>query len=608
MRRKICSLSSRDTNIINSLFQRKQMGAFWNKLKKSQKTRYKSNLIPENFATFYHQIMSDDGSRTNEQLLIDNFVSQKARDLLSTKNDTNIDIDTVEKLIKTLRKGTSPGIDGVQVEHLYFAISPQLCLHLANVYSIILSHSIVPEIFKTGILIPILKKPTLDTDSPENYRPVTLSTVHSKIIELLIIPEHAICETQFGFRKSRGTTFVTTILNDCIRHHNSKGSPVYFCGLDAEKCFDNIWHSGLLFKLWNVIKREHWLLLYKWYNSSCAQVRWNGIYSQSFRITKGMKQGSILSPYLFNIFINDLLKELKDVKTGVRISEFHANSLAYADDINILSTTASGLQKLIDACVKYADRWRFKFSTKKTKCVCFGKSLLNSATTWKLGQDIINLSDSVDVLGVNFDRKLTYKTHVQNRIQACRKNIYRLASVGMSYPGLQAEVKTYLWKIIGSPTLVYGMDSISLSASCNADIKTCEGNIIKRVVGMNKRSHHSSIFKALKIKPSCDIIRENTVGLYFRSFQVETPLLHLQTALLSDYLLNKTTITGTLIDRIVKYGLDPSFVAFNKLVRGDNYTENDGIVDSLRYLLFHENYIKPWSEEHILATLLTKSF
>ena len=494
------------------------------------------------------------------------------------------------------------------MEHLYFGISPQLCSLLANLYSIILSHSIVPEIFKTGILIPILKKATLDTNSPESYRPVTLSTVHSKIIELLIIPEHAICETQFGFQKGRGTTFVTTILNDCIRHHNSKGSPVYFCGLDAEKCFDNIWHSGLLFKLWNIIKQEHWLLLYRWYNSSCAQVRWNGLYSQSFPITKGMKQGSILSPYLFNIFINDLLNELKHINTGVRISNFHANSLAYADDINIFSTTTSGLQNLIDTCVNYADRWRFKFSVKKTKCVRFGKSLLGSTTTWKLGQDIINISDSVDVLGVNFDSKMTYKTHVQNRIQACRKSIYKLGSVGMSYPGLHADVKSYLWKTIGSPTLVYGMDSISLPASCNADIKTCEGNIIKRVMGINKRSHHSSMFAALKVKPSCDIIRENTIGLYFRVFQVDTPLLHLQAALMSEYILQNKTINGTLIDRIVKYGQDPCLVAFNKQLRNHNYTEDDGIVDSLRYLLFHENYIKPWSEEHILATLLTKAF
>ena len=178
----------------------------------------------------------------------------------------------------------------------------------------------------------------------------------------------------------------------------------------------------------------------------------------------------------------------------------------------------------------------------------------------------------------------------------------------MSYPGLHADVKSYLWKTIGSPTLVYGMDSISLPASCNADIKTCEGNIIKRVMGINKRSHHSSMFAALKVKPSCDIIRENTIGLYFRVFQVDTPLLHLQAALMSEYILQNKTINGTLIDRIVKYGQDPCLVAFNKQLRNHNYTEDDGIVDSLRYLLFHENYIKPWSEEHILATLLTKAF
>jgi len=115
------------------------------------------------------------------------------------------------------------------------------------------------------------------------------------------------------------------------------------------------------------------LFQYNWYAESYAQVRWENKLSTQFQITKGMKQGSKLSPGLFNIFINDLLLQLKSVNSGVKIQDFHINVLAYCDDLNLISTTATGLQKLIDICYQYAQMWRMRFNPLKTSIVCVGK-------------------------------------------------------------------------------------------------------------------------------------------------------------------------------------------------------------------------------------------
>ena len=92
-------------------------------------------------------------------------------------------------------------------------------------------------------------------------------------------------------------------------------------------------HVSLFLKLIHVLPIHEWLLLYNWYNKMNAVVKWNGLYSKSFCVTRGTRQGSVLSPYLFNIFINQPLLDLNNCDAGVRISDTLYNSMAYAGDI-----------------------------------------------------------------------------------------------------------------------------------------------------------------------------------------------------------------------------------------------------------------------------------
>ena len=85
--------------------------------------------------------------------------------------------------MKNLKKGTSPGIDGVTPEHIIYAASPELADILADTYSIMISFAIIPDIFQNSLIVPILKKSTLDPNIPNNYRPISLSSVHIKLVE-----------------------------------------------------------------------------------------------------------------------------------------------------------------------------------------------------------------------------------------------------------------------------------------------------------------------------------------------------------------------------------------------------------------------------------------
>ena len=107
-------------------------------------------------------------------------------------------------------------------------------------------------------------------------------------------------------------------------------------------------------------------------------------------LTKGTRQGSILSPYFFNIFIDDLLLELQATKSGVAIGDVLINSFAYADDVTVISTSAKGLQTLIDKCHIYSQKWRFRFGLKKTKCMVVGNNLFQHEPKWYLGSSEID--------------------------------------------------------------------------------------------------------------------------------------------------------------------------------------------------------------------------
>ena len=83
----------------------------------------------------------------------------------------------------------------------------------------------------------------------KDYRPITLSSIHTKLVELFLIPSVEVCDTQYGFREGRGTSMACCLLNDVTSYCKSRGSPLFIASLDAEKCFDTVCHVSLFVKL-----------------------------------------------------------------------------------------------------------------------------------------------------------------------------------------------------------------------------------------------------------------------------------------------------------------------------------------------------------------------
>ena len=146
------------------------------------------------------------------------------------------------------------------------------------------------------------------------------------------------------------------------------------------------------------------------------------------------------------------------INSGIRIYNFHLNVFAYADDLNMVCTTASGLQNLINICHQYAEKWRMIFNPSKTNIVCIGKQPHITPPVWTLGDTKISLSEDTTILGVTFNTHLSSVDHIKSRVKKCRQGMFKMASMGLSYPGLNYDAKAFLWNTIGCPILTYGMD------------------------------------------------------------------------------------------------------------------------------------------------------
>ena len=105
----------------------------------------------------------------------------------------------------------------------------------------------------------------------------------------------------------------------------------------------------------------------------------------------------------------------------------------------------TGLQNLIDMCVQYSMKWRFKFNPVKTKCFISGKHRFNNEPKWLIGENVIEVTNELDILGSTFSEDGKGRAHVERRINSCRRNYYGLGEVGMVYPGLDTNTKRYLW-------------------------------------------------------------------------------------------------------------------------------------------------------------------
>ena len=232
-----------------------------------------------------------------------------------------------------------------------------------------LCHGHVPNSFLCANIIPIPKSIRLNLSDSNNYRAIALSNIFGKILDKIILStESELLKTsdmQFGFKAHSSTVMCSTVLIETVEYYVSKNSSVYVLLIDASKAFDRVCHSTLFrilesYKLCPMLTR----LLYNIYSRSEMKVTWKHASSRPFTLLNGVKQGGVLSPCLFTLYIDGLLKRLKSAGIGCHVGLTYAGAFGYADDIALVAPSISGLRKMISICEVYAEEYHILFNPK----------------------------------------------------------------------------------------------------------------------------------------------------------------------------------------------------------------------------------------------------
>ena len=380
------------------------------------------------------------------------------------------DVSEIEMSINKLKGGKAAGSDNITAEHLIFA-HPCVCAVLKLLFNLMLKYGYVPDEFGRGILIPLFKGSGADATKSDNYRGITISCTVSKIFEYAILEKFKhLFDTdrlQFGFREGVGCSDALFTVKSVIDYFTKNGSTVNVAALDISKAFDRISYYALFSKL---IKRKFPIqiinILISWYSKCCVQVKWKDTYSESFPISAGVRQGGVLSPFLFAIYIEDIVNELKRGKKGCIINGVYLGCFLYADDILLLSHSRSSMQSMLDTCSSQSKCLDLKFNVVKSVVSRIGKRYNSKCCDLILEGQVLPSVDEVKYLGIcikkgkSFDRSFSA---MKIKFYRCFNAIYSKAAHASE------EVIVSLFKSYCLPIITYACEAVSPS---KADFKS----------------------------------------------------------------------------------------------------------------------------------------
>ena len=379
-------------------------------------------------------------------------------------------IENIENAVYKLKKGKAAGSDNVTVEHLVYA-HPCLFACIKILFNLMLTNGVVPDEFGKGLLIPLLKDSSGDAAQCDNYRGITLSCVVSKVFEYALLEKYSSLfmtdNLQFGFKNGVGCSDALFTVKSVVNHFVKNGCTVTITALDISKAFDRISHYALFSKLMSrKFPKQVISVFVSWYTKCFVKVKWNDKLSDSFQTTAGVRQGGVLSPLLFAIYIEEIIHVLKVQKKGCIVGRVYVGCFLYADDILLISQSLTCMQSMLNTCSKISEQLDLKFNVKKSAVLRIGRRYDLKCNSLLLDGQVVSFVDEIKYLGIYIRSGLAFnRSFCSSKIKfyRCFNAIYSKASFASE------EVLINLFRCYCLPIITYACESVYPSKT---DIKS----------------------------------------------------------------------------------------------------------------------------------------
>jgi exonuclease III len=278
--------------------------------------------------------------------------------------------EEVAKARRNMKNGKAPGDDQITVE-LIGCVSIKL---ITKLFNRIYNSGKIPEDWLKSTFITLPKKTI--TKTGDDYRLISLM---SHMLKLFLRVIHARlyskCEeisgdSQYGFKKGLGCREAIFGLKMCMQKCYDMRKNLFICFVDYRKAFDTIKHAPLMKLLKEVgVDGKDLRIINNLYKDQYAQVRLgDNTTTEAFKIRKGVRQGCILSPMLFNMYLERIFQiALEGSEIGLKVNGLPISNLRYADDTALLAESIEDLQELVNRIDTIGREWGLSINVEKTK-------------------------------------------------------------------------------------------------------------------------------------------------------------------------------------------------------------------------------------------------
>ena len=394
--------------------------------------------------------------------------------------------DEIQDAIGSMKNNKSPGMDGIPAE-VYKHGGPALTDELHKLFSLIWTRESVPQEFKDSNILPIYKRKG-GRSSCDNYRGISLLSTAGKILARILlrrllenVTENTLSELQCGFRPGRGTSDMIFVARQLQEKSREQNQPLYMIFLDLTKAFDTVNREGL----WLILQKfgcpDRFIkIIRSFHDGMFGRVMVDGVFSEAFVITNGLKQGCVLAAILFALFYAAMLNEaMSDCDDGIsirfrsgnlfKLSRLRADSkvmeiliqeLLYADDCALVASTESALQRITNRFATAALNFGLTISLSKTE-VLFQPppAQPHSDPSINIYGGRIKSVKQFTYLGSTLNAEANIDNEVCNRTNKAASAFGRLHDRVWKPHDIQLGTKVKVYNAVVLSTLLYGCET-----------------------------------------------------------------------------------------------------------------------------------------------------